>query len=172
MILDVEFCTFVQGELSISEYCRHFKGIADALDDLGDVVLDLTIILTILHGLNDGFSHMASLLKRQWPFPSFAAIHNDLQLEEIKLMSKLGSSSMALVANMAVVGRTWPAASCASTPAHAPAPSAPPVSPKKNNNHNRNNNNKHDHNQNYCTTTNPMAANPWLRSLQLYGAAA
>jgi hypothetical protein len=64
MILNVEFRTLVQGELSISEYCRWLEGMADALGDLGEVVLDRTLVLVVLHGLNNRFSHMASLIKR------------------------------------------------------------------------------------------------------------
>jgi hypothetical protein len=60
MILNAEFCTFVQGDLSISEYCRRLKGMTDALGDLGKVVLDRTLVLTALRGLNGRFSHMAA----------------------------------------------------------------------------------------------------------------
>jgi hypothetical protein len=31
---------------------------------LGEVVLDRTLVLVVLHGLNNRFSHMASLIKR------------------------------------------------------------------------------------------------------------
>jgi hypothetical protein len=48
MILDAEFRTFVQGELSISDYYRHLKAMADALGDLGEVVIDCTLILVVL----------------------------------------------------------------------------------------------------------------------------
>jgi hypothetical protein len=33
--LDATFCTFVQGDLSVSEYCHKFKTMADGLVDLG-----------------------------------------------------------------------------------------------------------------------------------------
>jgi hypothetical protein len=109
MILIAEFRTFVQGDLSISEYCHCLKGMADALGDLGEVVLDRTLVLTILHGLNGHFSHMAALLKRQRPFSTFVVVRNDLQLEEIELASKPGTSSTALVASTMVPGRVPPA---------------------------------------------------------------
>jgi hypothetical protein len=85
MILDDEFHTFVQGELSISDYCCHLKAMADALGDLGEAILNCTLLLAMLRGLNGWFAHMASLLKRQQPFPTSTEVHNDLQLEEIEM---------------------------------------------------------------------------------------
>jgi hypothetical protein len=64
LILDVEFRTFVQGDLTISDCCRRLKGMVDALGDLGEAIFDRTLMLAALHGLNSKFSHMASLLKR------------------------------------------------------------------------------------------------------------
>jgi hypothetical protein len=98
------FTTFVQGDMSISEYCHCLKGMADALDDLGEVVLDHSPVLTMLRGLNGCFSYMATLLKQQRPFLTFAVVHNDLQLEEIMLASKPGSFTTALVASTTAVG--------------------------------------------------------------------
>jgi hypothetical protein len=46
--LDAVFCTFVQGDLSINEYCRKFKAMADDLADLGAPVEDRILILNIL----------------------------------------------------------------------------------------------------------------------------
>jgi hypothetical protein len=43
---------FVQGELSVSEYCRKFKTRADGLVELGSLVEDQILILNILQGLN------------------------------------------------------------------------------------------------------------------------
>jgi hypothetical protein len=62
-ILDAEFRTFVQGDISISEYCRCLKGMADALGDLGEVVLDRTHVLTTLRSLNDCFSRGSGLFR-------------------------------------------------------------------------------------------------------------
>jgi hypothetical protein len=36
--LDATFCTFVQGDLSVNEYCRKFKAMADGLADLSATV--------------------------------------------------------------------------------------------------------------------------------------
>jgi hypothetical protein len=50
--LDAVFRTFVQGDLSINEYCRKFKAMADSLADLGAPVEDRILVLNILRGLN------------------------------------------------------------------------------------------------------------------------
>nr|XP_034580734.1 pentatricopeptide repeat-containing protein At2g35030, mitochondrial-like [Setaria viridis] len=36
LYLDTQFRNFIQGDLSITDYCSHFKGMADALGDLGE----------------------------------------------------------------------------------------------------------------------------------------
>jgi hypothetical protein len=38
MLLDAEFCTLSQGALSIDDYCRKMKGMADTLADLCEPV--------------------------------------------------------------------------------------------------------------------------------------
>jgi hypothetical protein len=48
--LDVAFHTFVQGDLSVNEYCRKFKAMADGLADLGAPVEDQILVLNILRG--------------------------------------------------------------------------------------------------------------------------
>jgi hypothetical protein len=50
--LDAAFHTFAQGDLSVNEYCRKFKAMADGLADLGAPVEDRILVLNILRGLN------------------------------------------------------------------------------------------------------------------------
>jgi hypothetical protein len=50
--LDVAFRNFVQGDLSVTEYCHKLKGMADALADQGSPIDDRILILNILCGLN------------------------------------------------------------------------------------------------------------------------
>jgi phosphatidylglycerophosphatase A len=50
--LDAAFRNFVQGDLSVSEYCRKFKTMAVGLADLDSPVEDRILILNILRGLN------------------------------------------------------------------------------------------------------------------------
>jgi hypothetical protein len=50
--LNAAFRTFVQGDLSVNEYCRKFKVMADGLANLGAPVDDRILVLNILRGLN------------------------------------------------------------------------------------------------------------------------
>lgn len=86
--LDAEFRAFVQGDLTISDYCRRLKSMADALGDLGEPVLDRTLVLAVLRGLNEKFAYMSALLKRQRPFPTFLEVRSDLLLEELEMASR------------------------------------------------------------------------------------
>jgi hypothetical protein len=60
--LEMKFRNFVQGDLSITEYYRHLKKMSDDLTAVGEVVTDRTLILNVLHGLNECFTHIDALL--------------------------------------------------------------------------------------------------------------
>jgi uncharacterized membrane protein YgcG len=83
--LDAAFRTFVQGDLSVSEYCRTMKTMADSLGDLGCPVEDRNLVLNVLRGLSDRYTHLRSLIMSQRPFPTFLQVRDDLALEEITL---------------------------------------------------------------------------------------
>jgi hypothetical protein len=84
--LDAAFRNFVQGYLTVSEYCR-IKNMADALADLGSLVDDRILVLNILRGLNPRFEHLGAIIRRYTPFPSFLKVRDDLILEELHLDS-------------------------------------------------------------------------------------
>ena len=50
--LDAAFRCFTQGDLSITEYCCQLKKVADYLRVLGEPIIDRTLILNLLRGLN------------------------------------------------------------------------------------------------------------------------
>jgi hypothetical protein len=83
--LDARFRAFKQGDLSIHDYCRRMKGMANDLRALGETVTDRHLILNLLQGLNKKFDHMKIFIKQSQPFPSFHTVRNDLELEEIEL---------------------------------------------------------------------------------------
>jgi hypothetical protein len=85
--LDAVFRTFVQGDLSINEYCCKFKAMADDLADLGAPVEDRILVLNILRGLNQRFKHVGSIIRRYSPFPDFLKVWDDLLLEETHMDS-------------------------------------------------------------------------------------
>lgn len=111
LLLDAEFRTFVQGDLTIDDYCRRLKTMADQLADLGEPVRDRTLVLNTLRGLNDRFSYLAALIQRQRPFPSFDVVRSDLRLAEITMKAKQSFPAQAFAA---------------STPRAPTLPSAPP----------------------------------------------
>jgi hypothetical protein len=110
--LDATFRTFVQGDLSVSAYCRKMKTMADSLGDLGCPVEDRVLVLNILHGLSDRYTHLRSLIMRQRPFPTF--LQDDLALEEITLGAHVASIS-------------GPGSSSSSTALAAFTPTRPPT---------------------------------------------
>jgi hypothetical protein len=69
--LDAAFRTFVQGDLSVSEYFHKMKTMADSLGDLGCPIEDRILVLNVLRGLSDRYTHLRSLIMRQHPFPTF-----------------------------------------------------------------------------------------------------
>jgi hypothetical protein len=85
--LDAAFRTFVQGDLSVNEYCHKFKAMADGLADLGAPVEDRILVLNILRGLNQRFEHVGSIIWRYSPFLNFLKVWDDLLLEEIHMDS-------------------------------------------------------------------------------------
>ncbi|KAF8653998.1 hypothetical protein HU200_062140 [Digitaria exilis] len=83
--LSAAFANFVQGDLSVGEYCRKMKSMADSLADLGCPVEDRLLVLHILRGLNDTFDHIRDWITRQRPFPSYLQVRDDLVLKELTL---------------------------------------------------------------------------------------
>ena len=99
LFLDAEFRNFRQGDLSITDYCRKFKGMADALGDLGEPVPDRTLVLNVIRGLNERFSSIGLHLRRGRPLPTFLEVRNDLLLEELTLAHHSSTSATALLAS-------------------------------------------------------------------------
>jgi hypothetical protein len=62
--LDASFRTFVQGDLSVGEFCRRMKGMADSLGDLGWPVEDRILVLNVLRGLSDRYVHLRTWITR------------------------------------------------------------------------------------------------------------
>ena len=74
LYLDAEFRSFSQGDLSIIDYCRQLQRMASDLGALGEVVLDRTLILNLIRGLNERFANIGLHLRWSQPFPSFLAL--------------------------------------------------------------------------------------------------
>ncbi|XP_021321304.1 uncharacterized protein LOC110437249 [Sorghum bicolor] len=117
--LDASFRTFVQGDLSVSEYCRQMKGMADSLGDLGWPVEDRILVLNVLRGLSDRYSYLRTWITRQRPFPTFLQVRDDLVMEELTQGLQPGSTSASGSSSSS-------STALAATP--PPRPAAPPQS--------------------------------------------
>jgi hypothetical protein len=126
--IDAAFHNFVQGDLSVTEYCRKFNGMTDGLVDLGSPIDDRILVLNILHSLNQCFEHLEAIIWRSSPFPNFLKVHDDLILEVIHL-DTIGPSAAPTMLYTSTV-----------PPAPKPQPSAPYRPLNSNNNWNKNNN--------------------------------
>lgn len=99
LILDAEFRHTKQGDLTITDYCRKIKGMADDIGDLGEVIPDRTLVLNLICGLNERYLDVGRHLRRARPFPSFLDARNDLLLEELNFATTPSTPSSALLAS-------------------------------------------------------------------------
>ena len=111
LLLDAEFRNLSQGELSVDDYCRKMKGMADALADLGEPVNDRTLVLNVLRGLNELFQFMAQLITRQKPFPLFTDVRADLRLAELNMVQPSAAPTAFLASSSSKQSSTAPAPS-------------------------------------------------------------
>jgi hypothetical protein len=62
--LNARFHALKQGDLSISDYCRRMKGMADDHCALGETITDRHLGLNLLQGPNKRFNHMKIFINR------------------------------------------------------------------------------------------------------------
>jgi hypothetical protein len=96
--LTPSFGSSYRGDLSINDYCRKMKWMADNLHDLDEHVEDRTLVLDVLRGLNKKYDHVKTYPKQVPSFPSFHDIRNDLLLEELTLDAEATSGSTTTLA--------------------------------------------------------------------------
>ena len=134
---------------------------ADDLGDLGEVIQDRTLVLNVLRGLNERYSHMVALLKQSRPFPTFDEVRNDLLLEELTINSTRASSTSftALVASAAKPSASAPASQPSSSTSTKPA-TANPSGNSKNKNRRKNGNKG--------STPWPSFYNPWTGTITMW----
>ena len=92
MYLETAFRQLTQGDLSVDEYCRQMKTMADTLRTLGAPITDESLVFNLLHGLSPRFDRMTPILTRMKPFATFAKVKNDLLLEELRLSATTTSA--------------------------------------------------------------------------------
>jgi len=96
--LDVQFRNLVQGDLSITDFCRRLKSMAQQLPDLGEPVSDRTLTLNLLRGLNERFRDAGRHIRRGQPFPKFKNAVDELILEELTMAQQAPTPPTALLA--------------------------------------------------------------------------
>jgi hypothetical protein len=79
------FVGLLRGDLSVDEYYRQMKTMADTICTLGPPITDKCLVLNLLRGLSPRFDRVTPILTRMKPFPTFAETKNDLLLEELCL---------------------------------------------------------------------------------------
>jgi hypothetical protein len=82
--IDTTFRTFVQGDLSVNNYCRKIKDFVDSLANLSIDITDRVLVLNVMRRLNNNFEHLRGIFTHATPFPSFQKVLDDLCLEEIQ----------------------------------------------------------------------------------------
>jgi hypothetical protein len=60
--LDTTFRNFIQGDLSVHDYYRKMKAMADSLRDLGKKVFDRNLVLNVLRGMNKRYEHLRCII--------------------------------------------------------------------------------------------------------------
>ena len=85
LLLDTKLRTFVQGDLSITDYCKELKKMVEQLGALGEIVPNRTLVLHVIRGLNERFKNVGMHLRCGRPFPTFLEAKADLLLEEMTM---------------------------------------------------------------------------------------
>ncbi|XP_071678377.1 uncharacterized protein [Lolium perenne] len=99
--LDNDFRQLVQGSLSIHEYCRRQKHLADALSDNDSPVSDRALVLNTLHGLGPRFASAATVISMTDPLPTFLRTRVMLQMEEMQQANATATSATTALVTQA-----------------------------------------------------------------------
>jgi hypothetical protein len=97
--VETAFGQIAQGDLSVEEYCRQMKTMADTLRTLGPPITDESLVLDLLRGLSPRFDRVTLILTRMKPFPTFAEVKNDLLLEELRLSATTATAPATVLYN-------------------------------------------------------------------------
>jgi hypothetical protein len=181
--LNARFRAFKQGNLSVRDYCRRMKGMADDLRALGETVTDRHLVLNLLQGLNKKFDHMKIFIKRSQPFSSFHTVRNDLELEEIELDHSVAQGQASVFYSVPSGGGRPPQQLLppCPPPQEPPCPPAAPPSLAPNTNNGgkgkgkgkrkgkgKNNGSGDSSNNNRGAPTWPSFYNPWTGTISMW----
>jgi hypothetical protein len=97
------------------------KGIT--LRDLGELMVDRTLVLNLLRGLSSRYGHLKALIKRIVPFSTFHVVRNELLLKELTMVTEAPAPAPALYS--APPGTQAPSGGQAPRPPSTTAPATP-----------------------------------------------
>ncbi|CAM0910933.1 unnamed protein product [Alopecurus aequalis] len=92
--LEQEFHGLQQGAMTVTDYCRKQKILADELNGLGMTISDKRLVQNTLRGFGSRLAYVRTLFLKQRPLPSFLDVRSSLLLEELTLQQSESSSSM------------------------------------------------------------------------------
>jgi uncharacterized membrane protein YgcG len=85
VVLEQEFHSLSQGDLSIDAYSQQMKRTADALREVGHTISPAQLVLNLLRGLNPRFANTADIIANTSPLPDFKSATNMLRVKEPRL---------------------------------------------------------------------------------------
>jgi hypothetical protein len=102
VVLEQEFHSLSQGDLSIDAYAQQMKRTADALREVGHTVSPAQLVLNLLRGLDSRFANTADIISNTSLLPTFKSATNMLRVKELRLgTAHKEASSSALVTSTA-----------------------------------------------------------------------
>ncbi|WVZ70247.1 hypothetical protein U9M48_018927 [Paspalum notatum var. saurae] len=72
VLVDTEFRTLCQGSLSVTDYCRRMKTLADSLVELGEPISDRLLTINVLRGIGERFNHRRCPCSSRGQHPRYA----------------------------------------------------------------------------------------------------
>ena len=91
--LDQEFHGLQQGSMTVADYCRKQKILADELNASSTTITDKCLVQNTLCGLRSGLAYIRTLTLEHHPLPSFLDMRSSLPPEELALKPSESSSS-------------------------------------------------------------------------------
>nr|XP_020170665.2 uncharacterized protein LOC109756221 [Aegilops tauschii subsp. strangulata] len=94
-----QFCNLKQGDLTVSEYARCLKALAEGLADTDNTVSDHILTMQLLHGLDARFDTIRTILGDTVPLPPFAVTRSRLELVEYNInlrATEAGSAALTI----------------------------------------------------------------------------
>lgn len=88
--LKTELRTITQGNRLVGVFCQRIKVIGDERRELGEVVVDRSLLHGLMCGLNERFAQQATLIPLLRPLPTLAEARSMLQMEEQNQARKAG----------------------------------------------------------------------------------